>query len=665
MRRPMQRLAIAILTLSAPLAAQEESWSVEAPTGPPARLSFTTSEGTWMSVDVSPDGRHVVFDLLGTIYEMPVEGGRATALTSGRSWNLSPRYSPDGTRIAFSSDRDGSHGIWVLDRATGDLSSVSGLPGLNVHRPTWSADGSSILAGVSGDGVRSHLAVVNGQARALAQGGGPVNGALPIPGTDAMVFEHQAAATYPFGFNPYVVPAGGARIEILRGDGEASVYIERPGGAFQPTPSPDGRSLAYLNRDLNGTRLLVQDLETREEREVAVGLDRDRQDSRSAYGPHPNFAWLPGGGEIVIAWGGKIRAVEVASGRMRVIPFEAVVDRPASGTIRNAKRLDTGTARTRTHRWGQRTGGGVLSEALGDLWLHDDEGGLTNLTDSDALETSPVMDPSTGDLYYASWTDREMGRVVRRSRAGQEETLTRVPSQYGSIAIGPEGGQIAYVRGSGDLQRGTWLSNQTRFELVVRRSDGVERRITDIQGQALEYANIAGKIPPRVQFGPDGQVVYFTEFQSNGLVLKRIGADGSGETLLYRFPHAVDAALSPDLEWIALREYHRSFLVPFSEEGVQSPVSPFEGTGPAFRVDPEDGGYMSWSADGETLGWTRGSGFYEKSVREITAGQVPDRHRVTIGTDPECPVPRRCGWTFRSRTTYRSQAGLWPSRMLA
>ncbi|NNM33096.1 MAG: hypothetical protein HKO53_08515, partial [Gemmatimonadetes bacterium] len=620
MRRPTTRLAIAILMLSAPLSAQEAPWSVETPTGPPSRLSFTTDEGTWMSVDVSPDGERIVFDLLGTIYEMPFAGGRAMPLTSGRSWNLSPRYSPDGSRIAFSSDRGGSHGIWVLDRATGELTPVSDLPGRNVHRPTWSADGRSILAGVSGDGIRSHLADVTADGRALVQGGGPVNGALPLPGTDAVVFEHQTAAVYPFGFNPYVVPAGGARIEILRGGTDASIYIERPGGAFQPTPSPDGRYLAYLNRDVRGTRLLVQEMATRGERELARGLDRDRQDSRSPYGPHPNFAWHPDGGEIVIAWGGKIRAVEASSGKTRVIPFQADVDRPASTTIRNAKTLDTGTARTRTHRWGQRTEDGVLSEALGDLWLHDGQGGATNLTDSDALETSPVLDPSTGDLYYASWTDRDLGRVVRRTPAGRLETLTRVPSQYGSIAVDPTSDRVAYVRGSGGLQRGTWLSNQTRFELVVRNADGEEHRVTEIQGQALEYANISGKIPPRVQFGPGGETLFFTEFLSTGLVLTRIGVDGSDETVLYRFPHAVDAALSPDLEWLALREYHRSFLVPFNADGAARPVSPYEGTSPAFRIDTEDGGYLTWSPDGETVGWTRGAGFYEKSVSDITSG---------------------------------------------
>ena len=618
----------ALLLVLAPLSmgAQQASWSVEEHTGPTRTLSFSASEGTWVSVDVSPDGSTIVFDLLGTIYEMPYGGGRAEALTSGRSWNLSPRYSPDGSRIAFSSDRSGTHDIWVLSRETGELTNLSDASDQNVHRPTWSADGLRIHASISGDGVRPQLVAyeLEGPRQTIVTGAGVLNGALPFGDDGSLIFEHQTAATYPFGFNPYVIPAGGARIELLReGASEPVIHIARPGGAFQPTPSPDGRWLAYLNRNLQGTALVLQDVESRAERVLVQGLDRDRQDSRSAYGPHPNIAWHPDGEEIVVAWGGHIRAVEASSGDVREIPFEAPVHREMSRTIRFAKELPETRATTRTHRWGVRTSEGVVSEALGDLWLHTPAGPV-NLTDSEALETSPAVDPSTGDLYFASWTDRELGQVMRMRSGGEPEALTSVASQYGALSLSADGRSLAYVRGTGGLHRGTWLSNQTGFELVIRTPEGGEHRITDIEGQGLEYANIAGKIPPSVRFGPDGRTLYFTEFVDEILALKQIGTDGSSERVLYRFPHAVDASLSPDLRWIALREYHRSYLVPFQDTGSPQVVSPYDGMGTAYRVDTEDGGYQTWSSDGRTLSWTRGTGFYEKDVEDIVAeGRAP------------------------------------------
>src|SRR3954453_16056370 len=65
------------------------------PMTPTKALKFTTDEGTWLSLDVSPDGRTVVFELLGDIYTIPIEGGMATRLTSGQMLDAQPHYSPD------------------------------------------------------------------------------------------------------------------------------------------------------------------------------------------------------------------------------------------------------------------------------------------------------------------------------------------------------------------------------------------------------------------------------------------------------------------------------------------------------------------------------------------------------------------------------------------
>ena len=80
------------------------------------RRRSTSTEGTWMSLDVSPDGSEVVFDLLGDLYTVPIEGGEATALTEGLAWDMQPVYSPDGSRIAFTSDRGGGDNLWVMGR---------------------------------------------------------------------------------------------------------------------------------------------------------------------------------------------------------------------------------------------------------------------------------------------------------------------------------------------------------------------------------------------------------------------------------------------------------------------------------------------------------------------------------------------------------------------
>ena len=100
--------ALTLSLLALPLAAQDaDEWDVNAAHGPTFDVSFETSEGTWMTVDVSPDGQTLVFDLLGDLYLLPIEGGKAKSLTSGMAWDMQPQFSHDGKSLAFSSDRLG------------------------------------------------------------------------------------------------------------------------------------------------------------------------------------------------------------------------------------------------------------------------------------------------------------------------------------------------------------------------------------------------------------------------------------------------------------------------------------------------------------------------------------------------------------------------------
>ncbi|MCC6771160.1 MAG: PD40 domain-containing protein [Gemmatimonadaceae bacterium] len=621
-------------------------WNVETPTGPSRTVVFEAHEGTLMSLAISPDGQSIAFDLLGAIYELPIAGGSARRLTSGRSWNLFPRYSPDGRSIAFSSDRNGSYDVWVMNREGGALERVS-TARLDLSesfvRPAWSTDGRRLYAVRSGDGIATQLVALDriGGRQVLLEGSDLLGGAIAEPRGAGVLFERNGGSLYAFAFNPYVTPPSGARIDRYdEATGEVTTSVARPGGAFAPALSPNGQQLAYVHRAIDETVLMVRDLVTGRERVALRGLDRDRQQSASTLGPFPAIAWHPDGKRIFLAVGGAITAVDVTTGSATPLPFRAPVERLLSETIRFKTVEPSERASTLGHRWGSRVPQGVLYEALGDLWLAGATGAPRNLTNSDVLETSPVYDAGRGALYYAAWTDDSLGAVYRRAALDAAPVrLTSVPAQYGSIAVSPDGARIAYVRGAPGLAGGLWLSNETQFDLVLRDADGTEHRVTGISGHALEYANIAGKIPPSVNFAPDGQTLLFTEFEGEDLVLKRIALDGRGELLLYRFPNAVAAVPSPDLAWIALREYQRSFIVPWSYAGHPVTRSPADGIGSAVRVDAEDGGYLTWSADGATLGWTRARGFYEKPLSQMLAESrtPPARPAGASWTAPRVP----------------------------
>ena len=79
--------ALSLLLLSSTaLSKESDKWDVAAPPMETRQIPIDVSEGTWMNVDVSPDGRTIAFDLLGDIYTMPIGGGEATRIAAG--WRL-------------------------------------------------------------------------------------------------------------------------------------------------------------------------------------------------------------------------------------------------------------------------------------------------------------------------------------------------------------------------------------------------------------------------------------------------------------------------------------------------------------------------------------------------------------------------------------------------
>jgi len=108
----------------------------------PRKLTFTTDDASWISLDVAPDGKTIAFDILGDLYTLPVTGGTG--------WDQQPRYSPDGKQIAFVSDRNGSKNIWIANADGSRVRILTKSERINFASPIWSADGQYVIAGRAG-----------------------------------------------------------------------------------------------------------------------------------------------------------------------------------------------------------------------------------------------------------------------------------------------------------------------------------------------------------------------------------------------------------------------------------------------------------------------------------------------------------------------------------
>ncbi|HEY4230495.1 MAG TPA: amidohydrolase, partial [Thermoanaerobaculia bacterium] len=313
---------------------ENPKWDVANPPYPfDVNVPIDATEGTWMSLDVSPDGKEIVFDFLGDLYTLPIAGGEARSLTSGIPWDMQPRYSPDGKWIAFTSDRSGGDNVWIIGRDGKNPQQVTKESFRLPNSPAWTPDSQFIAARKHFTGTRSLGA---GEIWLYHRTGGEglqmtkrateqKDDGEPAFSTDpGGRYLYWSSDTTPGKIWQYNKDPNGQIYVIKRLDRETGKivdFVTGPGGSVRPTPSPDGRSLAFVRRVRYKSTLFVKDIESGIERPIWDGLERDMQETWAVQGVYPGMARMPDSKSIVLWAGGKIRRVDLASKQVAEIPF--------------------------------------------------------------------------------------------------------------------------------------------------------------------------------------------------------------------------------------------------------------------------------------------------------------------------------------------------------
>src|ERR1700744_2039605 len=288
-----------ILLLFTALLANAQKWNIENPPGPSKKVTITTDEGTWMDLDVSPDGKTIVFDLLGDIYSMPVAGGKGTLIAGGKAWETQPRFSPDGKLISYTSDKEGGDNIWVMNADGGDKHSITKETYALLNNAAWAPDGVFVVA-------RKHFTGIHNQ------GAGEMwlynrTGGDGIQLTKRKNDEQDAGepVVSPDGKYVYwsenVMPGANAdpnkgiyAIKRLnRETGEVNIVSHGTGGACRPQLSPDGKLMAFVKRVRIKDVLYLRNINTGEEWPVYDDLSHDQQETCARGGGEQNFSWTP------------------------------------------------------------------------------------------------------------------------------------------------------------------------------------------------------------------------------------------------------------------------------------------------------------------------------------------------------------------------------------
>jgi len=291
----------------------------ELPLEPDRKISFTTQKGTWISLDVSPDGQTIVFDLMGDIYSIPMNGGMASQLTKGLAYDVHPRFSPDGKSLLFISDKSGSDNIWTMDLATKKDKQITKDSKHNFFSAEWTPDGEYIVGGKGRRNIKLHMySKDSGTGTELFGEPKSIKAIDPAFSADGkLLYFSQRDGSWNYNAQLPQYQIGTYDME----DADMAVITSRYGSAFTPTLSPDGTWLVYGSRFEDQTGLIIRNLKTGDEKWLAYPVQRDEQESIAPLGVLPAMSFTPDSKNVIASYGGKIYSISVSSNTATEIPF--------------------------------------------------------------------------------------------------------------------------------------------------------------------------------------------------------------------------------------------------------------------------------------------------------------------------------------------------------
>ncbi len=610
------------------------------PLKPERTIAFTTDEGTWISLDVSRDGKTILFELLGDLYTVPFAGGNAIRITSGMAFDSQPRFSPDGVHIVFVSDRSGSENVWIANADGSDTKQLSKDTQSLFVSPSWMPDGEYII--VTRLGLGSEIWRESEEIwMYILKGGTGVQVTSSESNADTPTTAHYAMGpiSSPDGrylyyarrsFRPWLdmdfrLPSS----QIVRRNlttGEEDVITEATGSGLSPVLSPDGTQLVYGTRFEAETGLRIRDLATGEERWLKYPVQRDAQESYAERDFLPGYAFTPDGKEIVVSYGGKINRVNVKSGEARVVPFTAKVSQDLGPLLTYPSRVEQGPVQAHLIQDPSQSPDGkrLAFSALTHLYTMSIPGGKpVRITSGDSREFHPAWSPDGKWLAYVTWSSAG-GHIwkVRTDGRSAPQQLTRAPGYYRNPVWSPDGQRLVAVYGPRQAQvesNGNTNDDQNSVEHDV----GDELIWLPAQGGDMKVIGPArGLSHPHFTAEKDRVYVY----SDQGLISMRF--DGTDRRTHLKIvgngwgakpASAQDARISPDGRYALALVNHQVYVVAVPRIGGNAPtVNVAAPSVPVRKLTEIGADYLAWADGGSTLTWGLGSSLFRLPLADVT-----------------------------------------------
>ena len=598
-------------------------------------IKFKTEEFTDPHVDVSPDGKTLLFDVLGNLYTVSIHGGTAKQLTAGSYWDIKARYSPDGKKIAFVSDRSGKIGLWTLDLLTNELQqqAVDRPLGWMHIRPFWTPNGD--LLDFDNGGLKRIIAV---------------HKKAPVTNIDEGRRVYYSGAWSKDNRNVYYLK-NNAVYRTGPTDGKTSKIWEEPdkkppnlrlNGIMQADISPNNRYFSYYAVYYDSlTRrefcfLKVFDLH---HRALVAEIDSMPTDLR------PNYAFTADSQKIILGRKGRLQYMELLSGKLGTIPVTVPVEKEITPVLKSVpkKLADTGNLVTKVIRWPtyDKKNGLLVYSAFGKLYCTDMKQNRTKrLTDNTtSFEYAPALSPNGSMIAYTTWNDSEMGHVMMvSSEGGSPIQVTQNAGRYTNPTWSSDGKEIAFIVDGTEAKYGIESQHTGPNFTGYRLSLAIASIEIGKIGKCVELTPM-GTLPARFypvpEWSRNGQRIFvntYSRLHSRPVLLSvdRPEMDTVEQLLL---PLADEVRVGPGGNQIAIIKDNKLWAVPWPKNtGLGKPVSiDLSKYVPITENMPV---YVTWS-DNETLLWAETNKILEYNIKNERPPKT--LYRLRVGEPMDTP----------------------------
>jgi Tol biopolymer transport system component len=584
------------------------SSATKLPIQPTRTLSFTTDEGSYINVDVSPDGKTLVFDLLGDLYVVPASGGKATQLTRGVALNLRPVWSHDGSYIAYVSDISGSFHLNVRD-LEGKFHRVLGkedsqLDDVEMTSPVWLPDSRCISMDATYHRTGDHSKVYSLVGEILI-----IDSAFKHPlffSRDGKVGYYLDADTiFQFDHNSSV-----QRKWTILPENQTSIAI-----------SPNGRWFAYIRDVDTGKNLIIRDVATNTDRVLVHQMSKFPYDFKPGIAPQ-HFSFSPDSRYIYISFWGKIHRVDVETGEDVIIDFEADVKVDLGPLNYNTYPLTHDSVQIKCIRSTTVSPDNkqILFSALNKIYVIDLPNGVPRLLVAQRCnQFQPVYSPDGKWIAYVSWSDTEGGFLWKvRTRGGRPRQLSKLPGQYYSPVWSPDGKQIAVIVGN------PILGSKTDYGI------GKIKIFSPENGSCIKVVDEEVEIANKLSYSSDGTaLIYQRSYTSSDLLVSKKIENGFVKILLTGDPsnetQAMQArSISPDNKYIVFSASEDLYLAPRFELGVSQKI--YEHGKRLLAIRFANGVDPHWESGGKKLCWTYGNRFFRIDPDKVIQAAERELH---------------------------------------